>query len=377
MRPSSKFDDPDARGSRKGLSLGFPFLARLVFVPAWFWVFSALLPILQGFPSPTPDIPQVADAGSQEENHPADSSLSLSLDYLPLNLGNRCIYSKTESRFKKTDSVKVEIISTPIIKWKTYYVFNQLPFVPGLESATNILVRYDLASHRFLKLTREGEKALFPVGEQADARFAPSVDERNQPVENRESYLACVRCQNAGMEMVFDRGIGVVAVESTFPWGTETYELKSAEVNRRKFGETLSEGKNAAKQSRFGTGLVRVDPNLILEAKKIEAGLKFIFKVKNPTDGYLSFRFNTSQTYDFVVREKDTGFEIWRWSKSNFFSRVLRNVALLPQDEWKFEETWNYKDNERNDIRRGTYEAVAVLTTVEPRESALVEVMVP
>ena len=41
------------------------------------------------------------------------------------------------------------------------------------------------------------------------------------------------------MEMVFDRGMGVTAIQVTHPWGTESYELKSAEVNQRKFGEPI------------------------------------------------------------------------------------------------------------------------------------------
>ncbi len=320
---------------------------------------------------------QTESEKSSDQNQPPGSQLILSFDYLPLNLGNRWIYAKTESRFKRTDRIKVEIIRTPIIKWKTYYVFNQLPFVPGLENASNILVRYDTPTRRYLWLAPEGDKPLFPVGEQADARLTPSVDEQERPVANRVSYLGCMRCQNAGMEIVFDRGVGAVAVESTYPWGTESYELKSAEVNRRRFGEPITEGKGDGKQSKFGSGLSRVDPNLTVEVEKGESVARLVFRVKNPTEGYLSFRFNTSQTYDFVVREKESGFEIWRWSKSNFFSRVSRNLALLPQEEWTFEESWNYKDNERNDIRHGAYEVVGILTTLEPRDSAPVEVLVP
>jgi hypothetical protein len=301
MRRPSKADEPDARGSRQAASLWFFISTCSLFIGAEFYLFLDPSAISAPPPLLTSELSQVSDANAPQESQPADSSLALGVDYLPLNLGNRWIYNRTESRFKKTDSVKVEIIRTPIIKWKTYYVFNQLPFVPGLENANNILVRYDSASRRFLKLTPDGEKPLFPVGEQADARFTSSVDERNNPVENRLSYLACVRCQNAGMEMVLDRGVGVVAVESTFPWGMETYELKSAEVNRRKFGESIPEGKGGGKQSKFGTGLVRVDPNLTLEAQKTDDGLKLVFTVKNPTEGYLSFRFNTSQTFDFAV----------------------------------------------------------------------------
>ena len=47
----------------------------------------------------------------------SDVTAFLRPDYLPLNLGNRWIYNRVESRFKKTDTVRVEIISTPIIRW--------------------------------------------------------------------------------------------------------------------------------------------------------------------------------------------------------------------------------------------------------------------
>ena len=38
---------------------------------------------------------------------------------------------------------------------------------------------------------------------------------------------------------------------------------------------------------------------------------------------------------------------------------------------------WNLKDNERNDIRLGAYEAVAILTSQIPRESSAVEILLP
>ncbi len=306
-----------------------------------------------------------------------DSALNLGPDYLPLTLGNRWIYTRTESRLKKKDTVRIEIISTPILKWKTYYVFNQLPFVPGLESANNIMIRYDTATRRFVKLAPDGEKPLFPIGEEPDARFEPSVDDQNRSMANRVSYLGCLHCENAGTEMVFDRGIGIVAIESTFPWGTESFELRSAIVNQRRFGELIVDPKTKTKKSVSGPVISRADPNLILDVEKGADGAKLIMRVKNPTESFLSFNFSTSQTYDFAVKEKDSGFEVWRWSKGNFFSHVLRNLALLPEEEWKFEETWNFKDNENNDIRHGSYEVVAILTTREPRESAPVEIAVP
>src|SRR5262245_35522629 len=88
--------------------------------------------IAQGFQSPTPT-----------QSTPSDAAAFLRADYLPLTLGNRWIYTHTESRFKKTDTIRMAIISTPIIRWRTWYIFSQLPFVPGLESANNVPIRYD------------------------------------------------------------------------------------------------------------------------------------------------------------------------------------------------------------------------------------------
>ena len=311
------------------------------------------------------------------ETSSAGSSLFITPDFLPLSLGNRWIYSKTDSRFKKAETIKVEIISTPILKWKTYYVFNHLPFIPALENAHNVLVRYDEGTKRFLRLTPEGETPLFPVGEEVDAKFDVSVDENEKPMANRMSYITCPDCLDSGIEIVFDRGIGPVAMEFTLSWGTESYELKSAEVNHRSFGERMESEKVIKKEPKSGPVVSRADPNLSFEVKKKENGARLSLRVKNPTESFLSFNFTSSQTYDFVVREKGTGFEIWRWSKGNYFSPVLRNLALLPEAEWRFEEVWDFKDNERNDIKHGAYEAIAILTTKEPRESTPVEIDLP
>jgi hypothetical protein len=305
------------------------------------------------------------------------SELFLPSDYLPLNLGNRWIYSRTDSRFKKTDTVKVEVISTPIIKWKTYYVVSHLPFVPGLENANNILIRFDDATRRFLRLTPEGETLLFPVGESADAQFDFSVDDNQKPMPNRMSYLTCPDCADAGTEIVFDRGVGPVSVGLAFSWGTESYDLKSAEVNGKHFGERMAPEKSKAKELKSGPVVSRADPNLSLEIEKKETEVRLSLRVKNPTDSFLSFKFATSQDYDFVVKEKESGLEIWRWSKGSYFSKVLRDVALLPEKEWKFEAFWDFKDSERNDIKHGTYQAFGILTTNEPRESEPMDIAFP
>jgi hypothetical protein len=299
-------------------------------------------------------------------------------DYLPLNLGNRWIYTRTDTRFKKVDTVRVEIISTPIVRWKTYYIFSQLPFVPRLENANNIPVRYDPDTRRLLRLTEKGEVALFPVGQDNDAAFGASVDENGQPVSNRLSYLTCAGCPDSGMEIVFDRGVGITAAQFFHSWGTESYELKSAEVNSLKFGEPIPVEKSKEPAARPGGPLIsRAEPNLSLTVEKKNAGARFLLKVTNPTENFLSFNFTSSQKYDFVVREKESGFEIWRWSKGNFFSQVLINEALLPEQELTFDVLWDFKDNERNDVRSGEYLVSAILKTREPRETEPVLLTLP
>ena len=300
-------------------------------------------------------------------------------DYFPLNLGNRWIYTRTDSRFKKAEQISVEIISTPIIKWRTYYVFSRLPFVPGLEDANNVLVRYDPETKCLLRLIEDREVSLFPVGQSIDAKFDASVDENGVPVANRLSYITCADCEDKGMEMVFDRGIGVTAILFTRVWGTEDYELKSANVNQQHFGEVIREEKSkSSREAKVGGPVVsRADPIIKLEVEKSKPNAHLLMRVKNPTESFLSLNFTSSQTYDFIIRNKETGTEVWRWSKGNFFSRVVRNLALLPQEEWRFEVVWDFKDNNREDLAHGVYELSAILTTREPRESEPMTITIP
>jgi hypothetical protein len=338
----------------------------------------AVLIFAAAFQAPMSGLTQSSQTSATPPAAASDTAAFLAPDYLPLNLGNRWIYTKSESRFKKTDTVRIEIISAPIIRWRTWYIFSQLPFAPGLESANNVPIRYDPDTKRFVRLAQEGEVPLFPVGEDSDASFDASVDENGRAVPNRTSYLTCADCTDSGMEMVFDRGVGVTAILVTHPWGTESYELKSAEVNQHKFGDPIPVNKPKEPGAKpAGPVISRADPTLSLTVEKKDNGAHFRLKVKNPTESFLSFNFNSSQKYDFVVREKESGFEIWRWSKGNFFTQVVHNQALLPEQEWEFEFFWDFKDNERNDIQKGEYFVSGILTTRDPRESEPVTLSAP
>ena len=196
-------------------------------------------------------------------------------DYLPLQLGNRWIYEREDSRFQRTTQVKIEIIARPILTWTTYYVFNQLPFVPGLEGEHNLVVRYNHETRQFLRLIAQDqdqeEIPLFPVGESADAIVDQSPGDDGLPVANRLSYLTCPDCEASGLEMIFDRGLGIVEVGIFSDWGSESYRLKSASVNGRNFGEPMqpkTEPDRPRSEVVFQPGRPRAEPGAPEEAPR-------------------------------------------------------------------------------------------------------------
>ena len=344
------------------------------FIFSFWWVF---VQIGNGLP------PTLKDSGLQESADAieVEEVIFLDPDYLPLQLGNRWIYERIDSRFKRTERVKIEIIARPIIRWTTYYAFNQLPFVPGLEGKRNLLIRYDQSTQRFVRLIPEGQEGeevpLFPADGSTDANFDHSLGGAGYPVANRRSYLTCSDCDNIGLEIVFDRGLGVMEVGTFFDWGSEFFRLKSALVNGEMFGDTSYWEERSDGQSRSKPVFTQTNPLISLHVEKKKKEVELLLSVKNTTKYFLGFNFLSSQTYDFFVREKDSDFEVWRWSKGNFFTQVVRSQALLPQKEWKFKVVWNLKDNERNELKLGVYEVVGILTSQIPRQSSSVEIILP
>jgi len=57
--------------------------------------------------------------------------------------------------------------------------------------------------------------------------------------------------------------------------------------------------------------------------------IKMTLKIFNYTEGEITFHFNTSQRYDFIIEEEE-GSEIWRWSQERMFAMVLGEETLGP-----------------------------------------------
>ena len=55
--------------------------------------------------------------------------------------------------------------------------------------------------------------------------------------------------------------------------------------------------------------------------------IKIALKIFNYTDEQISFQFNSSQRYDFIIADEEEN-EIWRWSKDRMFAMLLGEETL-------------------------------------------------
>ena len=97
--------------------------------------------------------------------------------------------------------------------------------------------------------------------------------------------------------------------------------------------------------------------------------------VTNTSDQLLALRFNSSQTYDFVITDLASGVEIWRWSRRMAFGQVIRNESIRAKGKWVFDEvTWNHRDSGYNPVPPGKYRLVAILSSDPPVQSGPVTI---
>jgi hypothetical protein len=92
--------------------------------------------------------------------------------------------------------------------------------------------------------------------------------------------------------------------------------------------------------------------------------------VLNTSEKLLPFRFNSGQTYDFIVQDAATSTEVWRWSHDNFFTQVQRTDSIRGGGRWQFEATWNKKDNNDKPVAPGRYRVLGIVTSLPQVESS-------
>ena len=106
-------------------------------------------------------------------------------------------------------------------------------------------------------------------------------------------------------------------------------------------------------------------------------GWSLVFTVENITDKLLPFRFNSGQNFDFVIREAAGDREVWRWSRDQFFTQVIRSEAIRGNGKWTFEATWNGRDNDGQPVLPGEYLLHATLTADPLLQASPISITVP
>jgi hypothetical protein len=89
----------------------------------------------------------------------------------------------------------------------------------------------------------------------------------------------------------------------------------------------------------------------------------------NCGDNDAVLHYTTSQRYDFTIIDNETGVEVWSSDDGKTFLQVEGTETLPPATEVRYEETWDQKDRDGNQVPDGTYKvsAFSVGCSVAPR----------
>ena len=82
-------------------------------------------------------------------------------------------------------------------------------------------------------------------------------------------------------------------------------------------------------------------------------------RVSNYTQEDITFHFNISQRYDFIIEDEEKN-EIWRWSKDMMFAMVLGEEVLGPNNS-EVTYTAEYKDK----LSPGYYKVTGIFVAQE------------
>jgi hypothetical protein len=324
--------------------------------------------------------------------------IRMSADFLPLAVGNQWVYDVTTEDGRKLSEVNFAVSEHSIIKGRSYYVLSRFPF--SIPSGGDIhLVRYDKAEKQFVRVLDDVEGSLFlSEGATVDVTEA---DASGLPVK--------FVLKTPAMDLTFQRGIGIVEARlQGGSGGVQIAKIASARVGEGLPPRTAGIGNRGSapgpnppdnrpptaaqqagipapqtpeqrrKQQADIVGAISEDnPLLMLEAGEVSEGHRFVLTVRNISDKLLPFSFASGQSYDFAVIDSATGQEIWRWSRHMFFvTQVRRTEAIPPQGQWKFEVTWNHRDNNLDRVPPGSYEVVAFVAVKPILESESLKIEV-
>jgi hypothetical protein len=106
-------------------------------------------------------------------------------------------------------------------------------------------------------------------------------------------------------------------------------------------------------------------PGPLISSLQVRTGngeVRFTLQVTNTGNQPLDLLFPTGQSFDFTVRRRAGGQELWRWSADMMFTQAFRSQTLAPDSTLRFEESWRPPAG-----LTGEFTARGVLTVQEHR----------
>jgi hypothetical protein len=297
----------------------------------------------------------------------------MSADFLPLAVGNRWVYTVNTEDGKKLGEIDVAVQDYKIISGRSFYALRGFPFATTSEPNKDLQLRYDRQERQFLQVYKDQETPLFLADNattdvvQADAAGVPQK----------------FALRSDTMTLTFQRGVGIIEGRLQTPNGVRILKIASAHVGEGVGGvgqaspATITAANLPPPPPKLPaagqpirpavvesvTQVTASNPLVQLEAAAAPDGHKLTLTVTNTSDKLLPFRFNSGQTYDFIITNTATGQEVWRWSRRMAFTQVIRSDSLRAKANWKFDVVWNHSDNDSNPAPPGQYAVVGIVAS--------------
>jgi hypothetical protein len=296
----------------------------------------------------------------------------LSSDFFPLAVGNKWTYTIALADGKKVADADMSVTDHRIIGGRSFYLLTDYPFVT--DPAEKIrLIGYDRQEREFVRLLNEKEGPLFLGNGSSIKTLEQDGAGLPQKIQVRMDTL----------ELTLQRGVGIVEARIETPAGVRIARISDARVGQGRASPNAAAPPPGpapnpnAPTAVSATATVGSDnPRLVLETAAAATGVQITFTIGNTSDRLLPFRFASAQNFDLIITDTN-GNEVWRWSRGQYFTSVVRSEALRPMGSWKYQAIWNRQDNEGKPVPSGEYRLVGRVTSTPPLDSGPISVTVP
>jgi hypothetical protein len=296
----------------------------------------------------------------------------MSADFFPLDVGKRWTYDLTDEAGRKVGQIAFGVEEYTIVAGTSFYVLSEFPFSPETGEPIRY-VRYDREERYFIRKAGNNEGPLF-----LDDLASTEVIEVDAAGAPQKFVLRTDK-----MSLTFQRGVGIVEAKLERSGSSVIAKLVIAPPSGAKpTGPVATSTERtvvlpptpvAANRRESPTASVSpTNPRIEVVANAVAGGYKFTIVATNTSDKLLPLKFNSGQTYDFVIYDTVADREIWRWSKAHFFTQVVRSESIRASGKWQFEVTWDRKDNNDSPVPAGAYRLTAMITS-----SPLIQTSIP